>query len=308
MKSHSLKRQRRFSRRSRRRYIEPGIESEVRQKALVENWTATEIHRLLLDEARHGKWEDADVPSLRTVQRVLKDIRIEQHDGPWSLKDDLGDETKVVLDVLRWLIVSTRGRKRTLTKGEAVCIAELHRVTPNADELLLWILCQQYMLHRAKGLDTRALDSYIVFTPWVNALSFTRYCELIVRKWIDPAPLDIIAPIVPPRLRGCLLDTTFQRIVRGTMTLDEWRSIRRNPPEQLRVATVAKLAEPHVDDKAAANAIEDPLSGETIFAGPDGELPIVFDQILGPIYRDEWEAYKGLLDACTTATTDKLSS
>lgn len=76
VQSHSYRRQRRFSRRSRRRDIEPRIESEVRQKALVEGWTAAEIHRLLLDEARDGKWEDADVPSLRTVHhqhRVLSE-------------------------------------------------------------------------------------------------------------------------------------------------------------------------------------------------------------------------------------------
>jgi hypothetical protein len=217
--SNSSQRKRQFSRRKRRRDIKPKIESEIRRKALVEGWTAADIHGFLNKEANDGAWNENDVPSVRTIQRVVKDLKIQQDTSVWSPMGDVGEEdSRFILDVLRVAISVTEGRKCSFTIGESEMLLKLKRAMPDASPFVVWILLRLYMLYEANGDDTLPLDTYLAYAPWRDYTSFRLYCHAIVRKYVQPPPVEALEYIVPLGVIDLHLHNNLWRLVNGTLT------------------------------------------------------------------------------------------
>lgn len=248
MVTDSSGRKRQFSKRKRRRDIKPLVESEIRDKAVFGGRTAADIFRFLQQRAKNEKWDENDVPSIRTIQRVVRELKIEQEMSPWTLKDAVDEGARHLLDALKGVIMLSDGRKSVLTREEAEWVLRLRRARPEMPPLLAWMLARFYMLYEAKGTDTRALDAYLAFEPWGRDKDdfgrFRTYCTAVVNKWIPSAPFDILRYLLPSDTAWILAkdrDARLRRLVDGTMTLFELEDL-------LKKVTVV-MPEPVLDDE-----------------------------------------------------------
>ena len=186
----------------------------------------TEIHKELSKRCKDGEWPLDVLPSLRTVQRILKDFECEQDKTPWTWTDGLEKEAvRFMLDVVALVSMLSEGRKLALTEGEARWLVQLQRAMPDADPFLVWTTCRSYIFGSAKGRDTQGLDSFLAFAPWEDSDHFRRYCKGLIMRWTPPAPLGVIRLAVPPTFDWCLAGSTLERLTDGSLTLSEWNGL-----------------------------------------------------------------------------------
>lgn len=151
--------------------------------------SAAQIHRQLDKEDGYR----GGVPTLRTVQRVVKEITPRDPSEPWSLGDNVEGEALIV-PVLAELIERTDGRRRHLTRSEATWIARIRSVAPG---LALWhcyMLAVAYVRVAEMKSSTEGLDALLAYAPWDGPTSAERYVHA-VNDGRAPAPWPYIAAL-----------------------------------------------------------------------------------------------------------------
>ncbi|MBN2099777.1 MAG: hypothetical protein JW753_09295 [Dehalococcoidia bacterium] len=151
--------------------------------------SAAEIERRMQMEERFvGK---ATLPSLRTIRRVVSEVRVEDSSGKWGITESEGDDARLILDVLVAVIMATDGKKCTFTTSEANWVLKLRRAAPGAHPYRVWLLARECMRAQAKRLDTAAIDHYLAFRPWASANRWGNYAAAIDEGWIKEDPLGL---------------------------------------------------------------------------------------------------------------------
>ena len=118
--------------------MDPALQKFIEDRAN-DAWSATNIYREL------QKSGPPDLPTLRTVQNLVRDVVRRDKSGPWSVADKGKDgnflytpeDTRIILDVLADITLHT-----------------------------IWDLVRSYMKAESKGESTEALDGYLAFQPW----------------------------------------------------------------------------------------------------------------------------------------------
>lgn len=131
------------------------------EKLVMEEFGAAQIHRQLesSDELREPRL------SLRTVQRMVRELKPDDLSGRWSMAEADPEEAALVLDALAFLFDETEGRA-WLTKDRARWIARIRTACPTIGiEMALWAAWRYQRLH-ATGGDTRYLDLLLGARPW----------------------------------------------------------------------------------------------------------------------------------------------
>lgn len=170
------------------RYIDGVIEERVKELAL-EGWTAGQIYQYLNDKSERNDLEGV-LPSQRTIQRVVADVRVRDTTGVWRLADSDGEDARCILDVLGWVIRKTNGGKRSFTRAEAQWVLKIYKAAPGADLWLVWLLARLYMIYESEGrTNTGDLDAYLAMTPWKDAACFKLYKYAVEDDWVEPVPL-----------------------------------------------------------------------------------------------------------------------
>jgi hypothetical protein len=139
------------------------------------------IEKLALDERQLGpaqilnmvrrqrRFHDrSDMPEIRTVQRIVKALRVPDDSGPWQFGDSSVEVQEVILDTLAALVTWTEGRTQELTADEAKTLAQLAPRTRTMDVRQRWRLAQLYRLRRSRDAPTIDLDQYLAFAPWIS--------------------------------------------------------------------------------------------------------------------------------------------
>ena len=213
--------------RKRRRNMDSAILYEIEAKAL-ENWTPSQIHT---DLERKLKAQDrlVEVPSLRTVQRIVKDVEIRDTSGTWRPADDEAEDARLILEVLANIIIYSSGKKRSFSKAEARWVLKIRKLASDADAVKVWRLARTYMVYESQGnASTEDLDAYLAFAPWRNKNHLLHYVYAAVKGWIP----------VSPRFHDLYFDVTaafgLQQHIGRQMSLLEL------PPEQ-----IEKMASEH---------------------------------------------------------------
>ena len=165
------------------------LEQWIKSKAH-EGWTAAEINRMMHKDVQFLDKED--LPSKKTVERVVKSVRIEDSSGPWGVMDSDAEDARLILDVLADVIIQTEGRKTRFTKEEASWVLKLRKVASDARPYNVWLLAREYMVLEDKKIyDTAALDHYLAFKPWTNKNRFGNYEGAVALGWIKEDPLRL---------------------------------------------------------------------------------------------------------------------
>lgn len=107
-----------------------------------------QIHREVL--RRHG---GADAPSLRTVQRLVGELRPVDESGQWSLLGHVGDGAENVLRLVAVL-------DRRPTKAQAASYLQIMAAAPDIEPL------RAYVLVLMSDRDVLYLEEYLAFAPW----------------------------------------------------------------------------------------------------------------------------------------------
>ncbi len=160
----------------RRRRIEARALSEIKLGALG-NLSAPNVSDLL--KGLHKAGEITWVPSLRTIQEVMRQHSPPDPSGPWSVADALDDDAALVLPVLAAIAERTSGRRSSFTRREAELIAKIRRAAPDLDLIAAFAYAREYMLCKERGVSTDDLDIGLAFSPWKDASAVKRFVQAV---------------------------------------------------------------------------------------------------------------------------------
>jgi len=118
-------------------------------------------------------------PSIRTVQRIVHDLRPTTATVPWTLAGDETGEPRLILDVLAAVITETEGRRRHISTEEArwVALVEKAAQLPHFD---LYLVAREYLRRDEARKDTTDLDHWLAFGP-------DQYEEAVRKGWAQDA-------------------------------------------------------------------------------------------------------------------------
>jgi hypothetical protein len=150
------------TKRNRRRNLDRDLEAWIQGKARL-GFQPAEIYRLILKEKQFLNRDN--LPSEKTVQRVVNDVIIKDTSGPWTIRDvkvDIGnislDDTRLILDILRVVFLITEGKKKSFTNKEAQWVLKIAKIRPQMDYLTIFMFAQFYIYYEAKGVSNEPLD------------------------------------------------------------------------------------------------------------------------------------------------------
>ncbi len=157
--------------------------------------SARAIRKQLEEDVNEGsaKFKLNDIPSLRTVQNIVADLKPPKTSDPWSLADVGTDEAALVMPVWREVVDYTQGEVSYLTKAEAKWIVRIRRVAPKLypDGLSFWhiyLLAREYVLLTDRKKPTTGPDVFLAYAPWESLKAALLY-EEAVRNRLIPARL-----------------------------------------------------------------------------------------------------------------------
>jgi hypothetical protein len=225
------------------RRIDTEAQSIVEGLAM-EGRTAGQIQRELIKAGVRA----ADRPSLRTIQRIVHDMRLQDRSGPWSLSDATGDEAGLILPVLRAYLNLTALREVKserdlfITKAEARWIVRVRRAAPNIHPFDVYRLTRAYLAREERGLPTYDLDAMLAFTPWdTSPRHDSRGVEYTMREVYEKGVRGGTIPAAPPFLMMVLAQVPwtprtsdwdlFRRALYGHDP-DAWEAAGLHPPDE----------------------------------------------------------------------------
>lgn len=158
-----------------RRNTDSDVLAAIHERMLIKGIAGAAIHRELeADDQFRGR-----VPSLRTVQTIVRDYSTQDDSGSWGLADAQGDEASLVLPVLRSLLHEEDGR-RHLSKDEAKWIVRVRRAAPELKPIGAYLLARAYLLQEQQEEDTEELDRLLALRPWRPSDEGSRVAERLV--------------------------------------------------------------------------------------------------------------------------------
>ncbi|MFC1938524.1 hypothetical protein ACFLWH_02615, partial [Chloroflexota bacterium] len=146
------------------------------------------------------------LPTIRTIQRIVKEVAIPDTSGTWSVADSEGEDARLVLDILAFLISSAIGILKgnfSITKREAQWIIRIRKAAPDAPDLIVWALIELYIRRETNGItDNADLDGYLALTPWRDNDCFRLYKRLVAKGKIPKLPLWYLMTDVEADIAG----------------------------------------------------------------------------------------------------------
>lgn len=176
-----------------RRRIDGQVQDEIEAKAR-DGWTPTQIVGHLKEKAKEEpKYHP---PDPRTIRGIVKDVRLSDTSGAWSITDSESEDARIVLDYLSdtteclhvdYSTYVNFSHIGTLSRAEAEWVVRLNKVAPGASSTIIGTLKNQYMSRKAKGItDTTDLDAYLAFRPWESSDRLKLYKRAV---WLDLVPM-----------------------------------------------------------------------------------------------------------------------
>jgi len=161
----------------RRRSLDPAVLTAIHESAVL-GTSAAQIHAQLVDE--FGEW----VPSVRTVQDIVKEVKVHDSSDRWSLVNSDPGTVGIVLPVLAAVIRRSKGR-RFLTTAEARWVVRVRKAAPDLPAIAIYQLARLYMQRQESGHSVADLDSFLAFAPWRGRAFWNSYKEAAEERWIE---------------------------------------------------------------------------------------------------------------------------
>lgn len=155
-----------------RRHVPLEVERAIEDLAL-KGWEPIQIYRNL-----EGKEKFKDkLPSLRTVQTIVKQGRPRDTTGAWTLEDSAAGDAALVLETLAAVIEYSEGLTTAFTIKQAEWIVRIRRAAPDLHLWAAYHLAWSYQSRIEEKISTADLDAYLAFAPWRSDDALARYKE-----------------------------------------------------------------------------------------------------------------------------------
>lgn len=132
------------------------------------------------------------LPTLRTIERIVKDLAPDDGTGPWKLGDSGPEDTTIVLRTIAALALGSEKHSRIyepLTRREAEWVVRVARAAPDLPPgWPVWRLARMYLGHEQRNMPTRPVDFYVAMAPWRGERERVTYLEAIAEAGIPKVP------------------------------------------------------------------------------------------------------------------------
>lgn len=127
-----------------------------------------DVFRELLKWARDEAIPIVELPSQRTVRRIVDEYGQILESEPWSLGDaGPGDpDPRLVIPALEGVIAHTNAKVQSITKLEARWIARILAVAPDLGGWAAYSLAHRYIAREKAEQPTNDLDAFLALAPW----------------------------------------------------------------------------------------------------------------------------------------------
>ncbi len=151
-----------------------------------------EIRRALIEASSSGMLP-AIVPTLPTVRSIVGELLVpDSGDGDtteWSLIDSEGEDARVVLGVLSFVIPFTDGRVSRVSRREAKYVVALKKCA-ELHPLMTWLFAREYVRRERKGEPVHDIDVALAFGfGGLSERDSETYATAIAQGWIDAPAL-----------------------------------------------------------------------------------------------------------------------
>ena len=167
---------------TKQRRFDGDIEDEIIRLALETSWSAPQIFR---DLDSREEFEDR-VPSKRTVERAVSDIRSADKSDPWKITDNDPEDARLLLDLLGTVSFRRYYRERQITKNEANWVITIIKLAPDLTPMRTYVLSNLYRIRTAKEASTEELDAYLAVAPWRSKEALSRYKFMVEKDLVKP--------------------------------------------------------------------------------------------------------------------------
>lgn len=183
--------------RHRRRQIDPDALAIISREG-VRGATASEVLRKIAEAGIPAE----SIPSRRTVDRVLAEVRTDDASGSWALApvEDLEPtDARHILRVNKELQVWSYGRIRGVTQLEARWIVSLVAADVGLNARQQYRLARAYVARVTKHQPRQDLDTLLAWHPWRSPNGWGDYLLAVENEVIDPAPVWLCVEIEDER-------------------------------------------------------------------------------------------------------------
>jgi hypothetical protein len=177
----------------------------IRELAQERGWSASQIYRHLENEAKDDPAQLGRVPTLRTVQRIVRDLVPADPSDRWTLAESDLHAIRPVLDALGVVIADSGGHVRSITRQFADWVVRIHRAAPDLDAWEIVWLARGYQQEIGLDRPTDYLDAFLALAPWRSGYGYRRWLK-VEQSWIWPST-------APRRVLGRMADQ--QRLESG---------------------------------------------------------------------------------------------
>lgn len=118
-------------------------------------------------------WE-GKIPTMRTVQRLLKDVVVKEDPHPWDWQDS--SDPQFMLEVLAQVVLRTEGWRQHLSASEAQQLEVIHHASSDIPPFLAYLLAR-YLMSETDGGGPRhdIVGLALAFAPWRSEYAFSVY-------------------------------------------------------------------------------------------------------------------------------------
>jgi hypothetical protein len=152
------------------------------------NWTAAQIENGLNEKYKNTP-RFKKLPSTRTIQQMVKEKKIIDNSGIWSIDDSNPEDARLVLDILADSFARRYGEP--ISKGIAQWIIRVKKAAPDAPPKIVYFLAILYFSHEiSEDIDVTSLTNYLAYAPWkIEKENYRLYKRAVLKKWITKVPL-----------------------------------------------------------------------------------------------------------------------
>lgn len=118
------------------------------------------------------------MPTLRTIQRMVKEIAPPDLSEEWSLADAEPEDARFVLDLLAVLTRVSEGRT-TLSRAMAEWALKVRKAAPSLPIYRTYEFAMEYRRQMEQRESTRDLDLFLALTPWESTDDADAYENLL---------------------------------------------------------------------------------------------------------------------------------
>lgn len=175
----------------------PSIDVDIRdkiQELAIRGHGPAAILRALEEDDKVNKKR---LPSVRQVQRIVRQTLPPPTSGSWGIRDSAPEAARLILEAIPDIVQQTKGLVRLPGTAEAAWLARIRSVAPDLAPWPAYVLALVYAQREAAHEPTADLDVFLGYAPWRSVGAAKRYQADRQQGWVpSPPPFFLTAVMV----------------------------------------------------------------------------------------------------------------